>query len=78
MMMQLDRLIGYCVDVDKMDIASFKGLVKEYNAGLLSLPEPAGKETMATAGGQSCRDDDPALTRDCSYYEANAIVGVRG
>ncbi len=74
----LDRFIGYCVDVDKMDIASFKGILKEYNAGLLSLPDPEVKETAAAVCGNDYRDDDPALTRDCSYYEANAIAEVRG
>jgi len=74
----LDRFIGYCVDVGKMDIASFKGILKEYNAGLLSLPNPAAKETAAVVCGNNYRDDDPALTRDCSYYEANAMGEVCG
>lgn len=74
----LDRFIGYCVDVGKLDIASFKGILKEYNAGLLSIPNPVVKETAAVVCGNNYRDDDPALTRDCSYYEANAMAEVCG
>lgn len=66
----LDRLIGYCIEQDKMDIRSFKAILRDYNAGKLSLPQirrdaPGQEEKMAY------RDDDPALTRDCSYYETN-------
>lgn len=73
----LDRFIGYCIDADKMDIASFKGLLRDYNAGKLALPGPAPEDTGATRG-MDYRDDDPALTRDCSYYETNAMKEVRG
>ena len=72
----LDRFIGYCIDVDKMDIASFKGVLRDYNAGKLELPEPVSAGT-GTIPGMDYRDDDPALTRDCSYYEANAMTEVR-
>ena len=73
----LDRFIGYCVDVDKMDIVSFKGILREYNAGNLSLPAPVLKETAGVAYEKNYQDDDPALTRDCSYYEMNAMAEVR-
>ena len=64
----LDQLIGYCVDNDKMDITAFKGILKEYNAGKLALPDlESGR--MEPAGGMVYRDENPALTRDCSYYE---------
>ena len=69
----LDKFIGYCVDQDKMDIKSFKGLLKAYNAGELPLPGSEQTETESRADVQSYQDDDPALTRDCSYYETNAM-----
>lgn len=34
----LDRFIGYCIDRNKVNIASFKGIPREYNAGTLELP----------------------------------------
>ena len=71
----LDRFIGYCIALDKMDITSFKELLKEYNTGRLTLPEPAF-EDAGTDRGEDYRDDDPALTRDCSYYETNAMTEV--
>ena len=73
----LDRFIGYCVDVDKMDIKSFKGILRDYNAGKLKLPE-SDPEDKETGSGMDYRDDDPALTRDCSYYETNAMAEVCG
>lgn len=73
----LDRFIGYSIDQDKMDIKSFKGILRDYNAGTLTLPEMPAEETEPT-GKMEYRDDDPALTRDCSYYEANAIAEVSG
>ena len=72
----LDRFIGYCIDADKMDIASFKGILRDYNAGKLALPESVSAGT-GTTHGMDYRDDDPALMRDCSYYEANAMAEVR-
>ncbi len=66
----LDRFIGYCIGADKMDIASFKGILRDYNAGKLMLPKPVS-ESAEAAGGMDYRDDDPALTRECSYYEVN-------
>ncbi len=71
-----DRFIGYCVDTDRMDIASFKGILREYNAGSLSLPDLVCKESADAACEKEYLDDDPALIRDCSYYEANAMAEV--
>jgi hypothetical protein len=70
----LDCFIGYSVDEDKMDIKSFKEILKEYNAGKRAIP--AMEE--ASGGSMAYNDEDPALTRDCSYYEENAMVEVRG
>ena len=69
----LDRFIGYCIALDKMDITSFKGLLKEYNTGNLTLPE-VSLENVGAACSKDYRDDDPALMRDCSYYETNAML----
>ncbi len=74
----LDRFIGYCIEEDKMDIASFKSILRDYNAGRLVLPEPASEGTMEEGCEKEYRDDDPALTRDCSYYEVNTMAEVRG
>ena len=64
----LDKLIGYCVDKDKMDITAFKGILKEFNSGNLSLPDAEPAPATQT-GAMAYLDDNPALTRDCSYYE---------
>lgn len=69
----LDRFIGYAVDHDRMDIKSFKELLKDYNAGKLTLPETSvlGETPSAEISDGQYRDDDPALLRDCDYYERN-------
>lgn len=74
----LDRFIGYCIDQDKMDIRSFKGFLRDYNAGKLELPATEA-EKPACAGnpaGTVYRDDDPALIRDYSYYETSVKMEV--
>lgn len=56
----LDFFIGVAVEEDKMDISSFRGLLKEYNSGkriVDKLPEEEQADMFS-------------LTRDCSYYEA--------
>lgn len=61
----LDGFIGIAVDEDKMDIKSFRGLLREYNNGIRTLaPEPPGHDAGECSGG-----GDVSLTRDCSYYE---------
>lgn len=71
----LDRFIGYSVDQDKMDIKSFKALLRDFNAGKLSLPEAviAPAAVGNSAAGQPA---EAGLTRDCSYYEANVMTEV--
>lgn len=66
----LDRFIGYAVDHDAMDITSFKGILREYNAGKLEMPD-MDKPVEITKDTGQYRDDDPALLRDCDYYEKN-------
>lgn len=69
----LDRFIGYAVDHDVLGISAFKELLRSYNAGIFTLP-PIKTDTetaSVTLGGDQYRDDDPALLRDCDYYEKN-------
>ena len=73
-----DRFIGYSIELDKMDITSFKGILRQYNAGTLSLPERDPQGTVESARGMDGHDDAPSLTRDCSYYEANVMAEVSG
>ena len=47
----LDRFIGYSIELDKMDITSFKGILRQYNAGTLSLPERDPQGTVESARG---------------------------
>ena len=72
----LDLFIGYCIDKDMMDIKSFKELLKAYNAGKLELPGSVEETTVSLSNRHVYNDDDPALTRDCSYYETNAMSEV--
>ena len=69
----LDRFIGYCIDQDKMDIRSFKGLLRDYNAGKLELPDTEAEKPSCAGKSPETgyRDDAPALIRDCSYYETS-------
>ena len=73
----LDLFIGYSISHDKMDIRSFKGILREYNAGKLKLPEscPQVDETEI-ASQMEYRENDPGLTRDCSYYEQHSEVSM--
>lgn len=71
----LDRFIGYSIEQDRMDITSFKELLRSYNSGELELPEPKALK-VDVAGKMSYRDDDPGLMRDCSYYETNTMAEV--
>ena len=73
----LNRFIGYCVDVDKMDIKSFKGMLRDYNEGKLALPD-LNSAYADTDSKIEYKDDNPELTRDCSYYEINAIPEANG
>ena len=59
----LNAFIGLCVDEDKMDIKSFRSMLREYNNGTRTLDEPIRQKSIS--------ENDAAffLTRDCSYYE---------
>ena len=61
----LDAFIGIAIKEDKLDIRSFRMLLREYNNGIRKLDHSEGS-------GLTCSKDPPdehALTRDCSYYE---------
>lgn len=58
----LDTFIGIAVDENKMDIKSFRELLRNYNSGNRVLDLDDHQETTFW-------DEHPALTRDCSYYE---------
>lgn len=68
----LDAFIGIAVREDKLDIRSFRMLLREYNNGTRQLGSPSDSG-MNTAKAPS---DDHALTRDCSYYEEFAKEGM--
>lgn len=72
----LDRFISYSIEHDKIDIRSFKEMLKDYNAGKLALPDTGDSQNTWTERETAYRDDDPDLTRDCSYYEENAMTEV--
>ena len=61
----LDTFIGIAIDEDKMDIKSFRGLLRDYNNGkrpiIQSQPDNHEKTVYY--------DEHSELTRDCSYYE---------
>jgi transposase len=62
----LDTFIGISVDEGKMDIKSFRTILREYNNGQRRLDESQQETSSMNADQQ---EQDP-LTRDCSYYEA--------
>ena len=62
----LDEFIGAAVDEGKMDIRSFRAMLREYNSGQRKPECNPGK------AGEKGRTDTAALTRDCSYYEEYA------
>lgn len=70
----LDRFIEYSILQDKLDYTSFKSILKDYNSGKIELPEPELPDPADDANDLSYRDDDPALTRDCNYYEEYAMT----
>ena len=78
----LDLFIACSIEQDRMDITSFKAILREYNAGILTPDriKTAGKGMNGPVPGaaevQGYRDDEPGLTRDCSYYEENAMKGA--
>lgn len=63
----LNRFIGIAVAEDKMDIKSFRSLLRNYNSEqcLMGMEEQKPNEQPVY------QDEDSFLTRDCSYYELN-------
>lgn len=64
----LDRFIGTAVDGGKMDIKSFRAMLREYNS-VLKQPDGGGREEAALRPAAPVPDP---LTRECSYYETYA------
>jgi hypothetical protein len=67
----LNFFIGIAVDEDKMDIQSFRALLRDYNSRqrpVIVKPPESDEQT----GSQN---DDSLLTRDCSYYEFTVKEG---
>jgi len=61
----LDSFIGIAVDQDKMDIKSFKKLLREYHDSDKQTDSIQTKDIPS-----SDYSEEIGLTRDCSYYEA--------
>lgn len=68
----LDSFIGIAVDEDKMDIKSFRTLLRDYNNGKRPPIQKAPDDNEHT---DYC-DEKPELTRDCSYYEFAVKGGI--
>jgi hypothetical protein len=73
----LDQFIGRSIDQDKMDIRSFKEMLREY----VKVEIQPEETTMADRDGIIelppaiyHQNDDPNLTRDCGYYENYAMT----
>ena len=73
----LDQIIGLSIERDRMDINSFRMLLREHVTVELGAVEEA---VLQQAGSElrtatnDYRDDDPNLTRDCGYYENYAMT----
>lgn len=68
----LDYFIGTAVEEDKMDIKSFRALLRDYNNGKRTIIQ---KQLDDNEQVSHC-DENPSLTRDCSYYELAAKEGM--
>ena len=62
----LDRFIGIAVDEGKMDIKSFKKMLREYNSGERKIQKDNNAESTTLIIGTTATSE---LTRSCSYYE---------
>lgn len=56
----LDAFIGIAIEENKMDIASFRKIVREYNSG---------KRALVKDSVEKPQDNRASLERSCSYYE---------
>jgi hypothetical protein len=64
------------LDEGKLDIKSFKTMLREYNAGKVKKPGTAHKDTLESSNAG--RPNSDGLTRDCSYYEEYAKEVLNG
>jgi len=65
----LNTFIGKCVDEDRMDIQSFRSMLREYNSEARKPKADVKSEVIAKDIQAS------SLTRDCSYYENYGMEG---
>ena len=71
----LDRFIGLSVDEGKMDIKSFKSMLRDYNSSAKE-----AEVTSSIAIKKAYRpptDSHGSLTRECSYYEDLLKEGIK-
>ena len=72
----LDGFIGMALAKGRLDIKSFKAMLREHNAGKAREPATAPKDGQKTGDAVTAPID--ALTRDCSYYEEYAKEVLNG
>ena len=65
----LDRFIGIAIDEGKLDIKSFKTMLREYNSGEREICQKEQDNTIPTT---TIAPVNAELTRNCSYYEEYA------
>lgn len=68
----LDCFIGIAVDENKMDIKSFRTLLRDYNSGKRTMMQKPSDDIKSA---NDCTENS-ALTRECSYYELAAMEGL--
>ena len=71
----LEHFIKRSIQEDKMDIQSFKGMLREHNAGKsMNTDDTITHSAESSNPSTDCRRDseETGLTRDCSYYEEYA------
>lgn len=61
----LDAFIGLAITEDKLDIKSFRSLLKNFNSENKTLPLKSDDMKKVA----DCSSSSATLTRDCSYYE---------
>ena len=65
----LDCLISVAIEKNLLSVREFRGLLREYNSGKLTLPD-SGCDGEWNRQLQKQQKDDTELIRDCSYYES--------
>ncbi len=63
----MDELIGIAIEKNLLDIKAFRGMLKEYNEGLLSVTNTIDMKNSNVE--LSSEQRDTPIIRDCNYYE---------